>query len=194
MLLTLRKPGGPDPTTDHEPPTTVTKGTQTRGRGCGRPDHEPDHSPDHGPGTGPRQTNNDRPGSRTGSRLPDSRRQHPGRNPPATGERCVALRSPAGAARSRTVLPNAQARRGCRPALCAVVRTCRLRRTPDPLRSRLRNTCHLRCAAPTAHPRTPRHPRGRADHEPDHSSPVRKLPDRDRWSGAMAVGLVGGAG
>jgi hypothetical protein len=42
MSLTLRKPGAPDPTTDHDRPTTVTM-YEAHGRGHGRPDHRPDN-------------------------------------------------------------------------------------------------------------------------------------------------------
>ncbi|MCX4431589.1 MULTISPECIES: hypothetical protein [Streptomyces] len=79
--------------------------------------------------------------------------------------------------------------------LCAVGCTCRMRRT--------RNHCAADRAmsdAAAAQPRLrilrvpPGKRRGRPDHEPDHASPVRMLPDRDQWSGAVAASLVGGAG
>ncbi|GGW77408.1 hypothetical protein GCM10010350_73060 [Streptomyces galilaeus] len=78
---------------------------------------------------------------------------------------------------------------------CAVGRTCRMRKT--------RNRCAAACAmsaAAAAQPRlrilrpAPTKGRGRPDHEPIHASPVRMLPDRDRWSGAVAVSLVGAGG
>lgn len=79
--------------------------------------------------------------------------------------------------------------------LCAIGCTCRMRRT--------RNRCAADCAMSAPAAAQPRlrilrlssgKSRGRPDHEPDHASPVRMLPDRDRWSGAVAVSLVGGAG
>ncbi|MEY9988020.1 hypothetical protein ABIE67_000052 [Streptomyces sp. V4I8] len=73
MCLTLRKPAGPDPTTDQEGPTTVTMGTRSpwSGSWSARPQTRPRHFAPHGVPLRRRGPHGGRGGRRSGARQDD---------------------------------------------------------------------------------------------------------------------------
>lgn len=163
MFLTLRKPAGPDLTTDHDPPTTVTMGTRSpwSGSWSARPQARPWVSRELEPA-------------------------HPGRHKPAADGRSEAFlphghrtrtpvrrRSPPRAAASlRSAAPEpAHRRSGNLGRTAQPLSAARLRTILDRLRSLAVQPPVRRCAIgrPITHgPQLTA--RGRPDHEPDHGS------------------------
>lgn len=183
MLLTLRKPAAPDPTTDHEGPTTVTNGPRSpwSGSWSARPQARP-------------RVRHEHPSSHRGRytrRAYGPLRDHPpgGHQTPRTDTQTHTARATIGTCAMRH--PDLRTRQIARPRPdCAATLRTTTEHAPRPLRSLIaqppagaaQSGSRSDCA------------RAEACGRPDHSRPTAALPDRDRWSGLVAAALVGVGG